>query len=142
MTARIVTIAEAIKDALVAFGLSGAPSVTRTYSPRAVLKDLTGTAVFVMPLAWKPGEWVTRTQRDTEYQIDVLIAAKLGATTSTDDADTATGLMDEILEVLDADAIASAEFRRAEIPALFDAEQIDQWTFLTKVTATYGEHVG
>lgn len=103
-TARIVTVAEAIKDALNAASLSQAFTATRGYIPATPLEDLTTLTVTVVPRAERQIN-LTRGKTEYEYDIDVGIQQRVSGDDASD-LDPLMYLAEQIADLFTRAAIA------------------------------------
>lgn len=139
MSARAVVIAEGVKTALEAAGLTGSPSVERTYRPREAAAKLAGPSVLVTWTEWEPGDRISRSMREAQYRISVGLVVPIGTSSELDETDAATDLMDEIAAALDTD-IEGASFAGVSVPVPWDADSLsDADTFKGVLVATYTE---
>lgn len=142
MTARVVQLAEAMKDRIAGATLPAGTTVSRVYRiPTVDAGKTPDLKIYVIPQEWNPGEPITRGLRAAEYTIQIALAVDLDTADEVAEGDAVTVVMDTIVGLLEED-IGTASFDRAEIPALYDDDQIRSRLFLTAINATYREGVG
>ena len=110
MAAKVVIIAEAVKDALNAGEFSQAFEADRTYRPARELTELATLRVTVVPRS-VADEAASRSGDATEYGVDVAVRKKLSAEAVDAEADELVALCEEIV----------AHFRRKRLGGAVDA---------------------
>lgn len=144
MAAKVVIIAEAVRDALNAGSFSQGFQADRTYRPARELTELAALRVTVVPRSIAD-EAASRSGDATEYGVDVAVRKKLSAEAVDAEADGLVALCEEIVAHFrrrrlagEADAICS----RTESVPVFSAEHLETSNVFVGVVTLYFKVIG
>ena len=144
MAAKVVIIADAVKDALNAGEFSQAFEADRTYRPARELTELATLRVTVVPRSIGD-EAASRSGDATEYGIDVAVRKKLAAETAAAEADALVALCEELVSHFrrkrlsgEVDAICS----RTENVPVFSAEHLEESNVFVSVVTLFFNVIG
>ena len=144
MAAKVVTIAEAVKDALNAGEFSQAFEADRTYRPARELTELATLRVTVVPRS-VADEAASRSGDATEYGVDVAVRKKLTSDSVDAEADALVAFCEEIVGHFrrkrlsgEVDAICS----RTENVPVFSSEHIEEANVFVGVVTLFFKLIG